>query len=158
MFGVTRMTLGNWKALLNLDPKLLNKVDSGKVPVVVGYQLGKLKPEDQAGALDKLLEEAGEGEETSGKALKGQRGRKAAAKAAKGDAQAVSAKLPVSALKDLFARLEGSVEEPFEDSYQELAYGLLAVILGDDPTGKTLAGFPSVHKVVKRVIKEARAE
>jgi ParB family chromosome partitioning protein len=153
MFGVSKMTLSNWRNLLQVDPKLLAKVEKGTIPVAVGYQLGKLPEEEQADALAKLLEESG----GDASALKGEKGRKAAAKAAKGESATVSAKLPAKGVKDLYARLEPTEEEPAEDDHQVLAHALLAVLLGDDPTGKGLRDFPSVHKVVRRVIRDTRA-
>lgn len=153
--GVSKMTLSNWRALLQVEPKLLARVESGKIPVAVGYQLGKLPADKQAEALDQLLEEAG----GDPKALKGQKGRAAATKKAKGESvRAPSTKLRAGDLANLYGRLESTEEEPHEDANQELAFALLAVIMGDDTTGKGLREFPSVHKVVRQVLKDARAE
>lgn len=84
-----------------------------------------------------------------------------------------STRLSVEALGELLSRFEPDEDEGYSDllkkdgkefnphayidgDFQRLTYALLAVVIGDDPTGEHLAEFPSVHRWVKRYLRSPK--
>lgn len=160
-FGITESAAASWKALLQCTPKILDQVEAGKIPVAVGFQIGREAPEKQEALLAKVKEETG------GK-LTGQQGRNVARDIRKGRKPQVeragSAKMSASSVRALWeafgpipAKGPGGKEE-FNSDTDELCHRLLGVILGEDPTAKKLAEWPDIQKIVRKVIRSASAE
>lgn len=161
-FGVSKMTLGNWRALLTCVPEVLARIEANDLPPTLGYEIGKLAPTKQLPALAKI--------ESSGGTVKGERGREnVRAEAARADSPAPSdgdngrgpaprtRRVSAASLKALYAILEPSETEPFEDDYQRLAHGLIGVVLGFDD-GAALTDFKTVYPHLAKVLRSALAE
>lgn len=171
--AISKMTLTNWKRLLNCIPEIQAKIESGDCPVAIGYEIGKLPPEKQADALAKI--------EADGGTLKGTRGRQNARDAGEdaedgdesgdessdvgessgggGGTRTRSTKMTAAQIKKAAEIFTETPEEPFEDDAQALTGALLACVIGDDPTGKGLRRWPSVHKHMRKVLRsEKRTE
>jgi hypothetical protein len=56
---ISKQTLGNWKSLLRVTPEIMDRIKSGELSVTIGYELGKLKPDDQLKALSHVQEKQG---------------------------------------------------------------------------------------------------
>lgn len=54
-FGVSVQTIKNWSKMADLDVKVRNAVDAGKIPASAAWNLAGLSREDQRAELDKLL-------------------------------------------------------------------------------------------------------
>lgn len=60
-FGVTKVTIRNWKKLLDCAPEVLKAVENNELPASAAADLSVLTREDQAKKLEELRKEAGEG-------------------------------------------------------------------------------------------------
>ncbi len=144
-FGISPQTLGNWSRLLACTPEIQTKIEQGEIKPSLGYEIGKLPAKDQNAALASATE-----------ADPSVRGAGAVERIKAAGAGRAPSSVPkvwkASKIRDLMMRLgpsEGEVVE-FADDNEEIAHALLKVLLGDDPTGKGLKEFPSVHKAVKK--------
>jgi ParB family chromosome partitioning protein len=145
-FGVTSQTLGHWRSLLSLTPAIQAQVAQGSVPVSVGYELGKLTPDDQGPALEALQAQG---------PLTGQEGRERAKRHREPAETRRGVALSRKALRALEEQLAPTEEYPYENDGVELAHRLILVILGEDPTGKGLREYPEVHASVRKILRSS---
>jgi len=59
LFGVTRQTLANWKAILGCIPSILARVEAGEIPVQTAIKIGQLPANEQWAALSYVEERGG---------------------------------------------------------------------------------------------------
>lgn len=172
---ISKMTLTNWKRAANCCSRIRTGFENGDYPITICYEIGKIdhdsEPEKerlQVEALATILENGG--------TLKGKAGRKNASEAADADEgegsgeesgpRARGAGLSKPAIRELATRFEADEDEPFTDldkhgegreycdgDFQLLTSHLLAAIVGDDPTGDGLKGFPSIYRHVKKYLR-----
>lgn len=178
---ISKMTLINWKRAANCCRPVQEGFERGEYPITVLYEIGKIdhdsEPEKEAlqiAALTKIFEEGG--------TLKGKAGRKNASEAAEGEeeggegggggSRAKGAGMSKPTIRELATRFEPEDDTPFTDlnrqgqptreyqdgDFQLLASALLAAIVGDDPTGEALQGFPSVYHHTKKYLRSAKVD
>lgn len=148
-FGVSKQTVGNWLALLELPKPLQAKVSSGQIPATAARELSKLEPAERDARAAELVTAAEAGPVRGRKAEALARGTKPPKDGAKS--------LPAKTVRALHARFEPTDSEPLEDEFQELTAALLKVLIGDDPTGKGLKRWPTVHKHTKKILRSEAA-
>lgn len=178
--AISKMTLHNWRTLLKCDPSIQEMIESGELPVSIGYELGKLPLADQSAALERIRAEGGK--------VTGVDGRMNARALAQGGLSSELGddegsdpdggnggktrtrgnKLSAEAIKRLAEVFDEDEEAPYDDTdkkgkpcrpykngdFQALTGALLALITGDDPKGTRLKAFPSVFHHAKSVIRD----
>jgi ParB-like chromosome segregation protein Spo0J len=146
MFNISKGTLINATTLLKCVPQVLRAIEKGEIAASLGYELGNKSADEQLKALEAAPKGTGAGGEEPTKRQR--------TKAVRNRANGGSAKWSSRQIKELTEAFSPTDEEPYEDESVELAHRLLLVLLGDDPSGKGLKDFGSVHGVVKKLLKE----
>lgn len=144
---ISKMTLTNWKRLLDCKPEILEMIKRGEIPPSAGYEIGKSKPEEQEHALrmwERGVIEDDEPEESGGaKPPRKTREQKAAVRPTKKDWAKVQA----------FYSMVLPEEGDEEDHALDLAAAVLAVVTGEDSTGEGLAPWPTVAAQFRKAVK-----
>jgi ParB-like chromosome segregation protein Spo0J len=137
--GISLLTLKNWQALLNCTPEIQAKINTGEITASAGYELGRLPKAKQAAAI------------TEG--AKPDEIRQRARQERTGTPAQTGPKPNLRAIGELYALLEPSEADEDLDEHQSLAFAVLGIVLGQDPSGEGLEDWPSVHKLAKKVLK-----
>jgi ParB family chromosome partitioning protein len=158
MFGVSGVTISNWKRLLSVDPKILAKVEKGEIPAALAIEAAKFPPGEQLAAIEKAAAATGD---VGGKATREVLARsagirlkdgpaKSPSRASKGDDESDGDDEPAEPsaawgkrqMRELLEYLDPNhFEKPEKcNAATWAAFGMLAMILGDDPKGEALKG------------------
>ena len=102
-FGITKVQLGRWLKLLDLDPKVQKAVEAEEIGATAAAELAELSREKQVEELEKLKVEAGSGKKVNVGAAK------RAVKATKGEMK--YKKPSARMLQRLYEAPEGAIDE-----------------------------------------------
>lgn len=168
MFGVSRVTLANWRTLLQCTPEILAKIEADEIPATLGFELGKLPAADQAKRLAEILAANAKGGAAVEHVRKTRNG--AAADAEEdGDedsdgepSEAAPAVIRSTWTKKHVAKLQSFLDpasyvDGDAPDEHKLAHALLTILLGDDPTMKGLKPWPELRQDCKGIGPEADA-
>lgn len=143
MFGVSSVTIANWKKLLSVDPKVLADVERGKVPASLAIEVAKLPAADQSAAIAKAAETTGS---VGGKAAREVVARAAAKNASSSPPSDSDAEPSYAWGRRQIRELMGNMDPNHFENPEKCngatwaAWGILAIIMGDDPKGEALKG------------------
>lgn len=149
MFDISQQTLNNWRILLKCDPAILKQIEAGKLPPSAGYEIG-IKP------IAEQKETAAKIEEIPDDVKPRERARRT--REANTGTREPTKRWSIAHIQELYALLEPSDAEPYEDEFCELAHKLLGILLGDDDSkGLTsLDEFRCLQTYVKRIARSER--